>query len=258
MTTVLHIDASPRTTLAGSRVLSRALVDAFVQALPESEVRYRDLAAQPPALIDEAWIAANCTPEVLRTAEMAAALHESDALIDELLAAELLVIGVPMHNFTVSTLLKCYIDQVVRAGRTFQFTAHGPQGLLGGKQAVVVTTRGSDFSASHMAGLDYQEPYLRSVLGFLGFDEVRFITCNGMDTGDRERAMQEARVVMEEAVAEVAEALEIHAALRAGGPPDAGLEGRRLLRPGRLPAPHHRRPLEARGPTPPARAGAAD
>lgn len=207
MTTVLHIDASPRTTLAGSRVLSRECVDAIAQALPACALCYRDLAAQPPALLDEAWIVANCTPVALRTAEMAAALRESDALIDELLAADVVVFGVPMHNFTISTLLKCYIDQVVRAGRTFQFTAHGPQGLLGGKQAVVVTTRGSDFSAGHLAGLDFQEPYLRSVLGFLGFDEVRFITCNGMDMGNRERAMREARVAIGGVTAELAELL---------------------------------------------------
>jgi FMN-dependent NADH-azoreductase len=210
MTSVLHIDASPRTTFAGSRRLSREFVETFVQTLPESELRYRDLAARPPTLIDEAWITASYTPEVLRPAEMTATLRESDALIDELMAADVVVFGVPMHNFTVSTLLKCYIDQIMRAGRTFQFTAHGPQGLLRGKQAVVVTTRGSDYSVSHMAGLDFQETYMRTVLGFLGFDDVRFITCNGMDAGNRERAMQEGRAAIVKVVAEVAEALGMH------------------------------------------------
>lgn len=207
MTNLLHIDASPRTALAGSRVLSRELAAALVQALPECELQYRDLAAAPPALIDEAWIAASYAPEAQRTPEMSATLQESDALIDELLAADVVLFGLPMHNFTISTLLKCYIDQVVRAGRTFQFTAHGPQGLLAGKQAVVMTTRGSDYSTGYMASLDFQEPYMRTLLGFLGFDGVHFITCNGMDAGNRERAMQEARAAMQTVVAEVSESL---------------------------------------------------
>jgi FMN-dependent NADH-azoreductase len=155
-------------------------------------VAYRDLAATRPALVDEPWVAATFTPPDLRTPEMYAALAESDALIDELLDADVIVIGVPMHNFGVCTLLKCYIDQVVRVGRTFQFTPTGPRGLVAGKRVVVITTRGSDYSAGPMAALDFQEPYLRTLFGFLGVEDLTFISCNGMDSGNRERALAEA------------------------------------------------------------------
>lgn len=192
MPTILHIDSSPRTATSGSRLIARTFVEAYVQTFPDSTVRYRDLAAQPPALVDEPWIAAAYTPPQLRTPEMCAVLATSDGLIDELLAADLLVIGAPMHNLGVCTLLKSYIDQVVRAGRTFQFTAEGPRGLVAGKRAVVITTRGSSYSGP-LAAFDFQEPYLRTLLGFLGIDDVTFISCNGMDSGNRERALAEAR-----------------------------------------------------------------
>lgn len=192
MTTILHIDSSPRTTHSGSRLLSREFVDAYIQAFPGASVTYCDLAAQPPALVDEAWITANFTPPELRTPALQAALAASDVLIDALLAADLVVIGAPMHNFGVCTLLKCYIDQVARVGRTFEFTPSGPRGLIPNKRVVVVTTRGSDYSGP-MAALDFQEPYLRTLLNFLGLADVTFISCNGMDAGKREPALEAAR-----------------------------------------------------------------
>jgi FMN-dependent NADH-azoreductase len=192
MTTILHIDSSPRTTHSGSRLLSREFVDAYVQALPGTSVTYRDLATQSPALVDEAWITANFTPPELRTPAMHAALAASDVLIDELLAADLVVIGAPMHNFGVCTLLKSYIDQVARVGRTFEFTPSGPRGLIPDKRVVVITTRGSDYSGP-MAVLDFQEPYLRTLLSFLGVADVTFVSCNGMDAGNRESALETAR-----------------------------------------------------------------
>lgn len=192
MTTILHIDSSPRISYSGSRLLSREFVDAYVHAFRDSTVVYRDLAAQPPALVDEPWIAANFTPPELRTPEMRAALGASDVLIDELLAADVVVVGAPMHNFGVCTLLKSYIDQVARVGRTFQFTPHGPRGLIPNKRVVVITTRGSDYSGP-MAALDYQEPYLRTLLTFLGITDVTFVSCNGMDSGNRDQALDAAR-----------------------------------------------------------------
>jgi FMN-dependent NADH-azoreductase len=192
MTSLLHIDSSPRTTHSGSRLLSREFVDAYVQAFPGTSVTYRDLAARSPSLVDEAWITANFTPPELRTPAMRAALAASDVLIDELLAADLVVIGAPMHNFGVCTLLKCYIDQVARVGRTFEFTPSGPRGLIPDKRVVVFTTRGSDYSGP-MAVLDFQEPYLRTLLSFLGLADVTFVSCNGMDAGNREAALEAAR-----------------------------------------------------------------
>ncbi|NTU78376.1 MAG: FMN-dependent NADH-azoreductase [Chloroflexales bacterium] len=202
MTIILHIDSSPRTAHSGSRMLSREFVDAYVGAFPDSVVHYRDLAAQPPTLVDEQWITANFTPSDLRTTAMQSVLGESDVLIDELLAANLVVIGVPMHNFGVGTLLKCYIDQVVRAGRTFKFTPDGPRGLVAGKRLVVITTRGSDYSGP-LAALDFQEPYLRTMFTFLGITDVSFISCNGMDSGNRDGALEAARQTITALVADI-------------------------------------------------------
>jgi FMN-dependent NADH-azoreductase len=192
MTTILHIDSSPNISQSGSRLLTREFVAAYVHDFRESVVVYRDLATQRPALVDEQWVAANFTPPELRTPEMHAVLGPSDALIDELLAAELLVIGAPMHNFGISTLLKSYIDQVVRVGRTFQFTPEGPRGLIPNKRVVVFTTRGSDYSGP-MAAFDFQEPYLRTLFSFLGMTDVTCVNCNGMDMGNREQALDVAR-----------------------------------------------------------------
>jgi len=193
MTTILHIDASPRTAVSGSRLLTREFVEAFAQASPDTSIVYRNLVAQPPALIDEPWIAAAFTPPEMLLPEMQSVLAMSDALIDELFAAEVIVIGVPMHNFGICTLLKCYIDQIVRAGCTFQFTAHGPRGLVTGKRVVVMMTRGSDYSSSPMADLDFQQPYLKTVFGFIGIEDITVIVCDGMDTGNRDQALHGAR-----------------------------------------------------------------
>lgn len=192
MRTILHIDSSPQTTNSGSRRLSREFVDAYIQAFPDTRVSYCDLAAQPPPLVDEAWITANFTPPERRTPAMRAALAASDTLIDELLAADLVVIGAPMHNLGVCALLKCYIDQVARVGRTFEFTPSGPRGVIPNKRVVVITTRGSDYSGP-MAALDFQEPYLKTLLNFLGLADVSFVSCNGMDAGNREAALEAAR-----------------------------------------------------------------
>jgi FMN-dependent NADH-azoreductase len=193
MTTLLHLDSSPRSACSGSRLLTREFIDAFIQVLPDTGVIYRNLAAQPPALIDEPWITAAFTPPSLRTPEMCDLLHESDVLIDELLAADLIIIGAPMHNFGVGTLLKCYIDQIVRAGRTYEFTPAGPRGLVAHKRVVVVMTRGSDYSGAAMAALDFQRPYLTALFSFLGIEDVTFISCEGMDAGKREQSMEAAR-----------------------------------------------------------------
>lgn len=204
MTTILHIDSSPRTVYSGSRMLSREFVETYVRVFPDSVVQYRDLAAQPPALVDEAWVAASFTPPDRRTEAMWATLSESEMLINELLAADLVVIGVPMHNFGISTLLKCYIDQVVRAGRTFQFTPNGPLGLVGGKRVVVISTRGSDYSGP-MAAFDFQEPYLRTLLAFLGVSDVSFVSCNGMDAGNRDEVLSTARQTIASLIANAVE-----------------------------------------------------
>ncbi len=121
MTHLLHIDASPRGERSQSRRLTRELVDSWRAGHPGVTVTHRDVGHDPPPHVDEAWIAAAFAPPAERTRAMHAALRTSDELIDELLAADVWVIGVPMYNFGVPSGFKAYIDQIVRVGRTFAF-----------------------------------------------------------------------------------------------------------------------------------------
>jgi FMN-dependent NADH-azoreductase len=180
MPTLLHLDASPLETSV-SRELGREFVATWKSAHPDGLVIYRDLAANTPAPIDQAWIGASYTPADQRTPEQNALLATSEALIRELEAADEVVIGAPMHNFSIPSSLKLWIDQIARAGRTFRYGDNGPKGLLTGKKATLLVASGGVYSAeSPAAALNFVEPYLKAVLGFLGITNVRTITVDGV------------------------------------------------------------------------------
>ena len=165
---ILRIDSSAR--LEGSH--SRGLIDQLLQGFePDGRVVGRDL-ADPIPQIDAAWIAANSTPEEERTDAHRRTLALSDALVDELEAADLIVIGLPVYNFGVPASLKAWIDQVCRARRTFRYTPDGPKGLLEGKRAIVVYAAGRTAMGSD---IDFASGYLRHVLGFIGIKDVTFV-----------------------------------------------------------------------------------
>lgn len=192
---LLAISSSANLSASVSRRLVAAFVDAFRAQDAAAVTTTRDLGEDPPPHIDEAVIGAVFTPADQRTAAQTQALALSDALVDELVAADVIVIGAPMTNFMISSNLKAWIDHVVRAGRTFSYTANGPNGLLKGKRVIVVTARGGSYEeGSRMRGMDYQEPYLRAALGFIGLDDVTFIHCQGLAMGDRDAAIAQAEV----------------------------------------------------------------
>jgi FMN-dependent NADH-azoreductase len=172
---LLRIDSSARGSSV-SRQLTSRFVEAWKKENPAGEVVERDLAATPLPLITDEWIqAAYADPSKLMAAERRV-LSASDALIEELVAADMIVLGVPMYNFTIPSPLKAWIDQVVRLGKTFVYNANGRKGLLGGKRVVVITSRGGAYSAgTTTAQYDFQEPYLRHILGFIGLTDVTFI-----------------------------------------------------------------------------------
>ena len=178
--TLLEIDSSP----LGDRSLSRHLTHEFVEqwkaANSDSQVVTRDLNATDLAPITAAWIGASYTPEDKQTPEQQKLLATSNALIDELKAADAIVIGVPMHNFSVPSVLKLWIDQIARAGKTFSYATGTPQGLLTNKKATVFITSGGKYDAgTALASMNFVEPYLRAVLAFLGITDVTFITASG-------------------------------------------------------------------------------
>lgn len=179
MPTLLHLDSSPLSSSI-SRELTREYVKTWQNANPEGKVIYRDLAAGAPAPIDAAWIQAVGTPDEARTPEQKATVALSDALIGELEQADEYVIGVAMHNFAIPSVLKLWVDQVVRARRTFAYSETGPQGLLHGKKATILVATGGFYGAdSPASAMNFIDPYLKAVLGFIGVTDVQFVTAGG-------------------------------------------------------------------------------
>lgn len=170
MAHILHIDASARTTGSTTRALSADMVGRIAGA--DDTTTYRDLAPGLP-LIDEAWVGATFTPEADRSPDQRATLALSDNLVEELEAADTIVIGTPIYNFGTPAALKAWIDLVGRVGRTFNYTPEGPVGLLEGKRAIVAIASGGTPIGSE---IDFTSGYLRHVLGFLGIKDVTFVT----------------------------------------------------------------------------------
>jgi FMN-dependent NADH-azoreductase len=168
---ILRIDASARRS--GS--VSRDLADRIVARIGAgATVTTRDLADGVP-LIDEAWIGSAYTPPAGRTAEQRERLALSDTLVAELQAADTLVIGLPIYNFGVPAAFKAWIDQVARAGVTFEYSPQGPRGLLQGKRAIVAVASGGTEAGSE---LDFATGFARQVLGFIGITGVEFVTAD--------------------------------------------------------------------------------
>ncbi len=179
MSTLLHLDSSPLESSI-SRELTREFVKTWKNAHPDSAVIYRDLAANPPKPVDTAWIYSSFTPEALRTPEQKAALAPSEELIAELERADVYVIGVAMHNFSIPSVLKLWIDQVVRRGRTFVYGENGPRGALHGKKATILAASGGIYEPGTPASaLNFIDPYLKTILGFVGVADVKFVTAGG-------------------------------------------------------------------------------
>ena len=177
---ILQINASARREGANSTKVANRVTERLQAANPGAEVTLRDLAANPVPVLDETMLGALFTPAEQRSAEQAAAVAGYDALIAELQAHDAIVLGVPMYNFGVSSQFKSWIDAVARAGVTFQYTATGPQGLVKGKTVYVAFARGGLYRDTPN---DSQTPYLKSVLGFLGMTDVRFVFAEGLNMG---------------------------------------------------------------------------
>jgi FMN-dependent NADH-azoreductase len=171
---LLQIDSSAR---AGSvtRRLTARFAEHWKTNHPTGEVIHRDLSTTTLPLITDDWNATKIDPSKLSPAQRNY-LSVSDALIEEVQAAETIVIGAPMYNFAISSLFKAWIDQTVRLGKTVAYGPDGPKGLLGGKKVVVITARGGAYEkGTPREKFDFQEPYLRHIFGFIGLTDVVFI-----------------------------------------------------------------------------------
>lgn len=189
MSTLLHIDSSARYTGSLTRQLSAAYVEQWQAKNAGGKVVQRDLARETLPHITEAMIGAFFTPADQRSAEQQAIIAQSDKLVDELIAADTLVIGVPMYNFAPPSAFKAWVDHISRVGRTFSYGANGPTGLLTGKRAIVILSSGGVYSEGPAQPLDFNGTYIRSVLGFLGITDVELIAAEGVSMGE-EKAKQ--------------------------------------------------------------------
>ena len=192
---ILQINASARSTGANSTRLADAITARLQAQNPQAVVELRDLASNPHPVLDEAALGALFTPAEQRTAEQAARVALDDALIAQVQAVDVIVLGVPMYNFGVPVQLKTWIDAIARAGVTFRYTENGPQGLLKGKKVYVALARGGLYRDTPK---DSQVPYLKSVLAFLGMTDVEFVYAEGLAMGaegaDKAFAAAQARI----------------------------------------------------------------
>jgi FMN-dependent NADH-azoreductase len=182
MSTLLHINVSPRGNYSISRQLGHAAVQAWKKRNPGGQVIERDLAKTPLTFVDLDWIAGAFSPPEHHNESHKKALALSDELISELVEADEIVLATPMYNFAVPAALKAWVDHVVRAGKTFRYSAAGPQGLLAGKNkkvTVVIASAGNYVEGSALTALDHEVPYLRFIFGFIGITDVRFVQAGG-------------------------------------------------------------------------------
>ena len=174
---ILEVSASGRQTDSVSRMLSGDIISALEARHRDIDVTRRDL-AQGIGLVDEAWIAANFTDEEARTAAQRERLATSDGLVDELLQADVVVIGAPIYNFGVPAALKAWVDMIARARLTFRYTENGPEGLLQGKKAYVVIASGG---VPVDSAVDFATPYLRQALRFVGITDVEVVAADQLN-----------------------------------------------------------------------------
>lgn len=211
MTTLLHLDASARLSRSHSRRLSLRFRDAWLARRPDDRILRRDLAAEPPPPVTEAWIAAAFTRPERRTPEMRRVLAVSDALVEELESADLVFAGVPMYNFGIPAPMKAWIDNVVRVGRTFGFDRSRPGvpywPLLSGKRLVLLTARGDGGYDGPLAHMNHVEPHLRTVFGYIGITDVTSIAVEYDEFGDERLASSLTQA--ERAIDELVEAMTV-------------------------------------------------
>ena len=204
MSQILHIDVSPRGDRSESRKLAQEFISGWQSSHPDDTVVYRDLSQNPPPYVDLNWIAAAFNPAEEHSPEQKNAIAISDAFVDEFLAADRYVFSIPIYNLTVPATFKAYIDQIVRAGKTFGIDASGYKGLVTGKKLLVIASHGGVFRAgTPAAGYNFHEPYLRAIFGFIGVTDITFIVADGLNQGEESRvkSLAEAEEAVKGAIA---------------------------------------------------------
>ncbi len=185
---LLHVDSSILGPFSVSRQLSAEIVAKLRQDRPDLKVRYRDLAAVPVPPLSGAYLAAQQPGAPPPSADVQQDIALGGELLNEFLGADIVVIGAPMYNFTISSQLKAWIDRLLIAGKTFRYTEKGVEGLAGGRRVIVASSRGGIYSEGAAAAVEHQETYLRSVFGFIGIADIEIVRAEGVAVGPGERA----------------------------------------------------------------------
>ncbi|MEB2400827.1 MAG: FMN-dependent NADH-azoreductase [Alcaligenaceae bacterium] len=185
--TLLHVDSSILNDQSVSRQLTATIVEQLKQSRPESQVAYLDLVADPVEHLTKAeFVAWQGVAPSDKAAEQAAARNAE--LLAQFLAADTVVIGAPMYNFSIPTQLRAWLDRLAVAGQTFRYTAQGAEGLAGGKRVVIASSRGGIYTpGSPAASVEFQESYLRGFFGFLGITDLTFVRAEGLALGEDSR-----------------------------------------------------------------------
>ena len=184
MTKSLHINSSVRNSGSISRKVTEEFLSKWKAKDPYVVVTERDLAINPLPHLTEQTLGAFFTPAENRTPEQNQIAALSESLVQELFDTDVIVIGAPMYNFSITSGLKAWVDHVARAGVTFKYGESGPVGLLTGKKVFIFTTSGGVYSQGPYAAMDFAGTYLRAVLGFIGLTDVQVIYSEGLATGD--------------------------------------------------------------------------
>src|SRR5476651_114881 len=191
MKKILHIISSPKGEASMSIKLGNTVVDKIKTEYPGSTVKVRDLTKNPFPHLEEATLAAFYTPAENHTPENKEAVKHSDEAIAEIMDADIIVIGAPLWNFGIPSVLKAWIDHIARVGHTFKYTESGPEGLIKDKVVYIAMASGGIYSSGAMQGYDYATPYLKGVFGFLGVTDINVFRVEGSAyPGQAEIALQ--------------------------------------------------------------------
>ncbi|MCZ8292466.1 MAG: FMN-dependent NADH-azoreductase [Hylemonella sp.] len=186
---VLHIDSSILGDNSVSRQLTRTIVAEWQAQHPGTTVDYLDLAAEAPSHLSAESLGFRLPATATLTDAQRRENAISEALVSQFLAADVIVVGAPLYNFSIPSQLKAWIDRVAQVGRTFKYTETGPVGLAGGKTVIVASTRGGVYSTSEGGrAMEHQESYLQTVFGFFGITDVRYVRAEGVAMGDAKKA----------------------------------------------------------------------
>ncbi|NTE03170.1 FMN-dependent NADH-azoreductase [Agrobacterium tumefaciens] len=193
MSKILHVISSPRGEASNSIKLANAIIDQLRAQDPAAAVAVKDLTKAPFPHLEEAHLNAFFTPIEHHTEENKAAISHSNQAIQEIMDADVLVIGAPMYNFGIPSVLKAWFDHIARAGITFKYGANGPEGLVTGKKAYIAVSTGGIYSSGDAAGYDFVAPYIKAFLGFIGITDVTVVRAEGFAIpGVQETALDKA------------------------------------------------------------------